>query len=214
MAVQSTKTPGTRVRLLEAGGEEFAALGFQKATIRAICARAEANLAAVNYHFGDKEGLYREVFKHAFSKLHQHAPVDRLPAEASWEDRIEDFVASLLERLLSAGESWHGRLMTHELAEPGPALRDVVQAFFKPMLAVLDALIAEVRPDLEASERELHSLSLIGHCVFFRHSRPILDLLYGAERFGREDLPRLKAHIMTLFLRGLDLPKPPSEDRR
>lgn len=201
-------SPTTRVRLLEAAGEVFADQGFEKTTIRAICSRAGANVAAIHYHFGDKEKLYREVFKHAFTKLHRHAPIDRLPDSASWEERVEDFVGSFLERLLSAGESWHGRLMTHELAEPGPALHDVVEAFFRPMFAVLDGLIVEARPDFDSAERELQALSLIGHCVFFRHARPILDVLYRPQRYAREDLPRLQEHIVTLFIRGLDLPGP------
>ena len=48
----------TKARLLEAAGEEFAAKGFDAATVRSISQRAQANLAAVNYHFGDKTQLY------------------------------------------------------------------------------------------------------------------------------------------------------------
>src|SRR3954468_6586493 len=51
----------TKARLLEAAGEEFAEKGFECATVRSICQRAGANLAAVNYHFGDKERLYVEA---------------------------------------------------------------------------------------------------------------------------------------------------------
>ena len=51
----------TRQRLLEAAGQVFAEQGFRAATVRDICQRAGANIAAVNYHFGDKEALYREV---------------------------------------------------------------------------------------------------------------------------------------------------------
>ena len=55
----------TKVRLLEAAGEEFAEKGYELARVRSICERAGANLAAVNYHFGDKEQLYLDVLREA-----------------------------------------------------------------------------------------------------------------------------------------------------
>ncbi len=56
----------TKARLIEAAGEEFGEKGFLAATVRAICARAGANLAAVNYHFGDKDRLYEQALLEAF----------------------------------------------------------------------------------------------------------------------------------------------------
>src|SRR3954468_7815087 len=61
MAVQDL----TKARLLDAAGEEFANKGFELARVRAICERAGANLAAVNYHFGDKEALYIQPLREA-----------------------------------------------------------------------------------------------------------------------------------------------------
>src|SRR6266850_7915162 len=55
--------PGTEKRLLEAAGEIFAEHGYRAATVRQICEKARANIAAVNYHFGDKEGLYRAALR-------------------------------------------------------------------------------------------------------------------------------------------------------
>jgi AcrR family transcriptional regulator len=49
--------------LLEVAGPIFADRGYQATTIREICAGAEANVAAINYHFGDKLGLYTEVLQ-------------------------------------------------------------------------------------------------------------------------------------------------------
>jgi len=65
---ESNKTDGdsTRERILEAAEEVFAEKGFNQATVREILKRAEVgNIAAINYHFGDKERLYVETVKNA-----------------------------------------------------------------------------------------------------------------------------------------------------
>ncbi len=53
----------TRANLLDAAGRVFAERGYQSATIREICRKAGANVASVNYTFGDKMGLYTEVLR-------------------------------------------------------------------------------------------------------------------------------------------------------
>ena len=58
----------TRRQLLEAAGEVFAEAGYRDATVREICRRAGANIAAINYHFGDKEKLYAEVLRYSHGK--------------------------------------------------------------------------------------------------------------------------------------------------
>ena len=61
--------PGaTRLQLIEAAGEVFAEMGFQNATVREICRRAGANVAAVNYHFQSKEALLDAVAGRIVSK--------------------------------------------------------------------------------------------------------------------------------------------------
>lgn len=59
----------TRIKLIEAAEQEFAENGFRSASIRAITARAGANIAAVNYHFGTKEKLFIEMIRYRLSPL-------------------------------------------------------------------------------------------------------------------------------------------------
>ena len=69
VVVTVTRDTETRDRLLKAAERLFADRGFKKVTVRDICRAARANVAAVNYHFGDKLGLYREVLQSAIDGM-------------------------------------------------------------------------------------------------------------------------------------------------
>ena len=53
----------------------FAERGFNKVTVREICVAAKANVASVNYHFGDKAGLYKEIVEHHKCRIEVDATV-------------------------------------------------------------------------------------------------------------------------------------------
>src|SRR5258708_731281 len=114
----------TRDRLLEAAGEVFAEKGFHRATVREICRRAQADVAAVNYHYYDKEGLYTAALKHyAEVALHKYPPTLDLGRNATANARLRVFIRSLMFRLLDKGRpAWHGKLMAREMFEPTGAL--------------------------------------------------------------------------------------------
>ena len=66
-------------RVIEAAGHEFADKGFDQATVRDICQRAGANLAAVNYHFGDKHKLYVAAVTTAHRWILSQTPLPNRP---------------------------------------------------------------------------------------------------------------------------------------
>src|SRR5437660_1387164 len=89
----------TRQRLIAAASEEFAQRGFANARVRHIVGQARANLAAVNYHFGGKEGLYRATLQY----LAERRPLPRQPAQRRGRtprEQLERRVYGLLERFL------------------------------------------------------------------------------------------------------------------
>src|SRR6266404_5170262 len=110
-------SPDTRSRLLEAAGEVFAEQGFRAATVREICGRAGANIAALHYHFGDKERMYSAVLADTAQKSLEKYPIGGgvspgAPAEA----RLEAFIRNYMERLLDEGRpAWFGQLLAREM---------------------------------------------------------------------------------------------------
>ena len=91
----------TRQRLLEAAGEIFAEKGFRAATVREICGRAGANLAAVNYHFGDKERLYVAAVKHSHSS-DQDQRTPSWPRGTPPAEKLRDYIQQMLTSLLES----------------------------------------------------------------------------------------------------------------
>ena len=61
--MSTSKKGDKRQRLLEAAAEVYGEQGYRNARVRDICLRAGANIAAVNYYFGDKKRLYDEVLQ-------------------------------------------------------------------------------------------------------------------------------------------------------
>ena len=82
----------TRDKLMIAAGEVFAEVGYQAATTREICARAGANIAAVNYHFGDKLGLYTEMLKDAVLQG-ENRMVDSTSTAKTPEEALRQFIS-------------------------------------------------------------------------------------------------------------------------
>lgn len=63
---KSEHSLGTKEKILQTANRLFAKYGFGSTSIRDIATEAEVNLAAVNYHFKNKDNLYWEVFEYNF----------------------------------------------------------------------------------------------------------------------------------------------------
>jgi TetR/AcrR family transcriptional regulator, regulator of cefoperazone and chloramphenicol sensitivity len=189
---------GTRERLLEAAGEEFAEHGYRMATIREICRRAKVNIAAVNYHFRDKEGLYAEVLKYA----HRHALETYPPSPPSGEtlmpeQRLRIFVHSLVKRTLDRGRpAWHGKLMAREIVEPTRALEDLVGQSIRPMHDLLLGIVRELAgPEIPETRLRLCVTSVVGQCLHFYLARPVILHLDPFFKYEEEQIEALANHV-------------------
>jgi AcrR family transcriptional regulator len=196
----------TRLRLLEAAGEAFAELGFRDATIRDICKRANANVAAVNYHFGDKDRLYVATLEHWVRASYQRFPPEgglgpNEPAIA----RLRALIRSLMLRLLIDGRaSIHGKLLARELIDPTPAFDVQLKTALAPMLQRMEATIDEIAGHgLTDQQRHCVTMSVVGQCTFLHHSRHLITRMYPDQTFDAAGIDRLTDHVTEFSLAGI-----------
>ena len=197
-----TASEQTRARLLDAAREIFSQHGFQGATVRDICRHAEANVAAVNYHFGSKDGLFAEALNFAPLKAMQLANVK---ADADPEVRLRLFIRDFMLMLLDeANGSLPCRIMARELADPTPALNKIVREAIAPLHEFLCKLLREIIGD-RVSEAELCRCmhSTLGQCLYYRHSHPVLQRLHPKLRYDYEEIEAIAGHITDFSLAGI-----------
>lgn len=201
----------TRRHLLDVAGEVFAEKGFRDATVREICRRAGANVAAIHYHFGDKESLYAEVLTHLNGLAQERFPITLdLPPDATPAERLHAFVRSLLRRVLSTDlAARHGRLMAREMVDPTHALDRLVNERIRPEAEALRAIITELcPPDTNVGFIRSTGLSVVGQILFYSHCAPVLERLFPEERFNVTRLERLADHITTFTLGAIEALNP------
>jgi AcrR family transcriptional regulator len=202
----SSSTQETRQKLLEAAGEIFAEQGFHRATTRDICTRAGANAAAINYHFGDKDGLYIEVLKHlvrvAFEK---YPPQGGLPPDAPAPQRLKAYIRSWLLRLVGRGmASWHSQLVAREMAEPSAVSSIVIGKAIADHAQKLRDLVREILgPDATDELIRDTTYSIAGQCLFYFHGRQMIRRMSPELKFSDDDIEHLADHLTRFTLGGL-----------
>jgi AcrR family transcriptional regulator len=187
--------------LLDAAGEVFAELGFRAATVREICRRAEANVAAVNYHFGAKETLYGEVLKFAHAQAMQHVPSAPVP-DATPEQRLRGFVHAMIRGFLAEGRpAWHAKLMTREISEPTGMLEVIVETNVRPRFVMVKSIIQDLLGG-RGTDDELRrcAWSVVGQCFFYRFGYPVLKRLHPPLKYDDAEIAAIADHIANFSL--------------
>ncbi|CAN5276523.1 CerR family C-terminal domain-containing protein [soil metagenome] len=200
----------TKERLLLAAGQVFAEKGFQAATIREISQKAEANVAAINYHFGDKEQLYIEAVRTAHKCRGDAYPLPEWTPETSSATRLSHFIENLLQRMLGEGEAeWHHLLLMREMMQPTEAVAALIREGIRPHFEILLAILAEIMPE-GTPELELRfvGLSIVGQCFAYRTGRPIVEGLLGPAFASKLTREQLTQNIVRFSLAALGLTPP------
>jgi TetR/AcrR family transcriptional regulator, regulator of cefoperazone and chloramphenicol sensitivity len=192
----------TRNKLIEAALHVFAERGYRSATIREICRRAGANVAAVNYTFGDKMGLYTEVLRHSVRMAQTPAMTAALDDSVSPEDTIRGVIrARLMSLCQEARPDLHLRLVMHEFSHPTAAMARVVDEGIRPVYDRVRIAVGKMiglSPDHETTRLCVNSI--VGQFLFYTFSRPVLARLQPELKLTPDQVDRIADHIANFSL--------------
>jgi AcrR family transcriptional regulator len=194
----------TRDRLLKVAERLFADRGFRKVTVREICRAARANVAAVNYHFGDKLGLYREVLQVAIDAMRTTNDAAReAGAGRKAEDRLRRYIVIFVHRVLGSGDDTVHKLIHREMHDPTPALDALVEQGVRPRVEYLSGLVAEILKCAPSDPRVLRCVASIQAQSIAYLPNPIAARLGLTFTPTAAHLDEVAGHIAEFSLAGI-----------
>jgi AcrR family transcriptional regulator len=196
-------------RLLDAAEKLFSERGFADTSIRDITTEANCNVAAVNYHFGGKEKLYTDVWRHHLLLLrdNQITSIEKVMSENRVTPSLEDLLKSFAETFIGSlvDETKSSRLLKLMMREmldrhlPPDMFADEV---IKPTLSVMQKALLKTCPDLQQSQTALIVFSIVGQLI---HAVRV-KTMFGQSNKGVLpifDLAEMIDHIIKFSVAGI-----------
>jgi AcrR family transcriptional regulator len=216
IAFGATRGPlETKNRLLDAAEALFMEHGFEATSLRAITAAADANLAAVNYHFGSKEALFESVLTRRLDPMNQER-VDLLTAlerDAAPDpvpcDRILSamFVPALhLARDPERGGADFLRLLGRAYADPAPFIRQFLSDQYAVMIARFKAAFGRALPELPKRELSWRLHFIMGALSYTLAGTDVLKMIEELTPDEPVNDERLLQRLAPFLLAGLTAP--------
>jgi len=200
------KSEAKKEKLLAVAGDIFIEKGFRDATVAEICSRAEANISAVNYHFGSKEALYQEAWRHSFTESIKTYPLDGSINESSpAEERLRGQITAMIRRIADENNK-DFFIAQMEMINPTGLLQEVMKSELIPMSEQTSAVVRELLGP-EATEEQVHycEISIISMCV-----HPMIMQRIARRTKDKnmptiiEDITAFADHVVTFALAGIN----------
>jgi len=170
----------TKDRILGAAEELFAQHGFGGTSLRQVTARADVNIAAVNYHFGSKENLVNEVFRRRMDEMSAQRLARLKAAQEQHPGELDPILAAFVEPALAMAQDRNGggafiRVVARAYAEKNDGLRKFLSDQYGHVLRDFGKAMAACLPDLSKE------------VLYWR-----LDFLAGALTYAMADFGLIK----------------------
>lgn len=207
--MESEHKADTKWRILCAARKVFAEHGPTNARIRDICERAQANVAAVNYHFGNKDKLYVAVLRdYLLRKLERHPHDAGMTADSPPQERLRAFIRSLLAQFLNDDDVVSeklGRLLTQEFIEPSSEYSSaLLEQLVLPPHRLLVRILHALLPHVTDQEVARCALNIVGQCLHSCLAPKALRFLAPELALAPANLDAVATFILEFSLGGID----------
>ncbi len=190
-------------RLLDAAELLFCKQGFDSTSVRDLTNEAGCNVAAVNYHFGNKENLYKQMFKRHLERVFSFHKQNIKKVISAEGPTVEKLIESLVRPTLEQSAQKQSQMPMLKLS-----IRESLNPQFKKEVVALETIkefLVEIQkaflilfPQLDAEKAML--------CVYSLEGLVIHPMLFSD--FYYEITPELKIeeliqHIVTFAAEGI-----------
>jgi len=195
----------TRERLLTAAERLFSDRGFKDVTVREICHAAGANVAAINYHFGDKLGLYRAVLRTAIEAMRGITEeARRAGAGKPPEQQLRLYITLFLHQLFRPEHQAIHRLINREVNDPTPALDDLVEQGVRPRVEYLSGIVARMIGGDPSDQRVLRCVASVqSQSIMYARHNPIAERLGFTFKPTPSQIDEAAQHIADFSIAGI-----------
>ena len=185
---RGAKQDCARDRILQAAGVIFSEKGFRKATVREICEAADANIASINYYFGDKKNLYVETLLLAREIGANQFPTPNFSSFTTPEQRLQAIILLLLNRLVAnQAEPWPVKILMAEILDPSPSARPLIDGYIDPFISVVFETVKELMgPAAPAELVQQTGFSIIAQCVYYRFADTMNAMVIGEDAYRND----------------------------
>jgi AcrR family transcriptional regulator len=213
----------TQTRILDTAEELFMQHGFEGASMRMLTAKAEVNLAAVNYHFGSKDALVEAVFRRRLDPMNAErlAELDRLEQEAAGKALtpqaiIRAFIGVSLRMIedTRGGGRTFSRLLGRAYTEPAKSIRQLIGQMYAPAMERFKAAFVRALPELSKDDLVWRMHFMFGTLAYTLAATDTVQLIAGAKPEDRYDARVLEARLTAFMSAGLLAPLPDAQQVR
>jgi AcrR family transcriptional regulator len=214
---ESRGPQATKERILDAAERLFMEHGFEATSLRTITTAADANLAAVNYHFGSKEELFQTVLTRRLDpmNLERVELLNRLEAAVAPAPLPCDQIllalfspALRLARNPAQGGENFLRLLGRAYADPAPFIRRFLAEQYAVMIARFKTAFARALPNLPRKELSWRLHFIMGALSYTLAGTDALKLIAELNPGETANDEILLRRLAPFLLAGLQAPIP------